>query len=72
MICSALRRQSSPVARIIRDFVLLKRPVLALAVGSAILLSMITMTQQNTSYDQQLPPVTEKIKEGDKDLGLGR
>ncbi|WGV23803.1 hypothetical protein [Halotia branconii] len=69
MICSALRRQSSPLARIIRDFVLLKRPVLALAVGSAILLSMITMTQQNTSYDQQLPSVTEKLKDTEKGIG---
>jgi hypothetical protein len=72
MICSALRRQSSPVARIIRDFVLLKRPVLALAVGSAILFSMITMTQQNTNYDQQLPPVTEKTQEQGRDWGLGK
>ncbi|MEA5506821.1 hypothetical protein VB735_27720 [Halotia wernerae UHCC 0503] len=69
MICSALRRQSSPVARIIRDFVILKRPLLALAVGSAILLSMITMTQQNTIYDQQMPPGVEKIKDREKGIG---
>lgn len=67
MMCSALRRQSSPIARIIRDFVLFKRPMLALAVGSAILLSAIAITQQNTSYDPQILPETEKIKKLDKD-----
>ena len=56
MISSALRRQSRPIARIIRDFILLKRPLVALAVGSAIFFSMIAITQQSTSYDQQLLP----------------
>jgi hypothetical protein len=65
MICSALRRQSSPLARIIRDFILIKRPVLSLAVGVAIFVGMMTITQQSTSYDQQLP-TTEEIKEGDE------
>ncbi len=63
MISSSLRRQSHPLARIIRDFILLKRPVLALAVGSTILLSMITMTQQRTTYDYQVPPATEKLRD---------
>ncbi|QSJ19022.1 hypothetical protein JYQ62_09945 [Nostoc sp. UHCC 0702] len=67
LICSALRRQSSPIARIIRDFILLKRPLVALAVGSAILLSMIAVTQQSTSYDQQPLLGTEKIKESGKE-----
>jgi hypothetical protein len=60
MLCSALRRQSSPLARIIRDFILFKRPVVALAVGSAIFLGVITITQQSTTYNQQLPPNVEK------------
>ncbi|YAF95668.1 MAG: hypothetical protein AB3A66_24510 [Nodularia sp. CChRGM 3473] len=64
MICSALRRQSSPLARIIRDFILIKRPVLSLAVGVAIFVGMMTITEQSTSYDQQLP-TTEEIKEGE-------
>ncbi len=54
MISSALRRQSSPLARIIRDFVFLKRPVVALAVGSVMILSMIAMTQQSTSCEQEI------------------
>jgi len=60
MISSALRRQSSPLARIIRDFVFLKRPVLALAVGGVILLSMITITQQNKSSEPQTIPTPER------------
>ncbi|OUL31186.1 hypothetical protein [Nostoc sp. 106C] len=59
MVSSALRRQSSPLARIIRDFVFLKRPVVALAVGSVMMLTMIALTQQNTSREQQLSPQTE-------------
>ncbi|ABA22730.1 conserved hypothetical protein [Trichormus variabilis ATCC 29413] len=62
MICSALRRQSSPIARIIRDFILFKRPLVALAVGSAIFLGMMTITQQETNYNQQLLPGTEEVK----------
>jgi hypothetical protein len=63
IIASALRRQSRPLARIIRDFALLKRPVVALAVGSVIFLSMIAITQEHTGYDYQLVPRTEKAKE---------
>jgi len=62
MICSALRRQSSPIARIIRDFILFKRPLVALAVGSVIFLGMMTITQQETNYNQQLQPGTEEVK----------
>jgi hypothetical protein len=65
MICAALRRQSSPLARIIRDFVLLKRPVLSLAVGIAVFLSMLTITQKNTNYDQPLPGIEEIQGSGD-------
>ncbi len=51
IISSALRRQSRPLARIIRDFILLKRPLLALVVGSAIVFGMIGATQQSTNLD---------------------
>lgn len=64
ILCSALRRQSSPLARIIRDFIVIKRPILSLAVSLAILFSMITITQQNTNYAPQ-SPTTEKIPEGE-------
>ncbi len=63
MLSSALRRQSRPLARIIRDFVLFKRPLIALVLGSAILLSLLAVTQHNTSSDPQTPPKTEKSKE---------
>jgi hypothetical protein len=63
IISSSLRRQSSPLARIIRDFIVLKRPLLALAVGSAIFLGMIGITQQKTSdSDSQILPRTEKVE----------
>ncbi|BAY98606.1 hypothetical protein NIES37_25580 [Tolypothrix tenuis PCC 7101] len=61
MISSSLRRQSSPLARIIRDFVFLKRPVVAMAVGGIILLSMLAITQQNTSSEPENFPQIEKI-----------
>ncbi|CEJ43931.1 hypothetical protein [Umezakia ovalisporum] len=63
MLCSSLRRQSSPLARIIRDFILIKRPILSLAVGLAIFLTMMTVTQENTNYDPQFPS-TEKTQDG--------
>lgn len=61
MISSSLRRQSSPLARIIRDFVFLKRPVVAMAVGGIILLSMLAITQQNTNSEQENFPQIEKM-----------
>lgn len=62
MLCSSLRRQSSPLARIIRDFILIKRPILNLAVGVILVFSMMAITQKNTNYDQQLP-ITENIQD---------
>ncbi|MBD2777278.1 hypothetical protein [Iningainema tapete] len=62
IMSSSLRRQSRPVARILRDFVLL-RPMLALAVGGAIVLGMITITQQNTSFEIKALPKTERLGE---------
>jgi hypothetical protein len=69
MISSALRRQSRPLARILRDFVLLKRPVLAFFLGSAIVFGIIATTGQNTSNDSQNSPQidkTEKFIDGNK------
>ncbi|BAY20854.1 hypothetical protein NIES2100_05980 [Calothrix sp. NIES-2100] len=63
MVSSALRRQSSPLARIVRDFIFLKRPAIALAVGSFMLLGMIAVTQQSTNYEQQITPTTENLNE---------
>lgn len=63
MISSSLRRQSRPLARIIRDFVLLKRPMIALAVGSAIFFSAIALTQERTNNGPQIFPTTEKVDE---------
>ncbi len=63
MISSALRRQSQPLARIARDFILLKRPMVALAVGSAIFFSAIALTQESTNYDRQIFPTTEKVNQ---------
>jgi hypothetical protein len=62
MISAALRRQSRPLARISRDFVILKRPLFALGVGLTILLATIAVTQQGTSYHQELLPNIENIK----------
>jgi len=67
MLCSSLRRQSSPFARIVRDFLPLKRPLIALAVGSAVLLGMMTVTQQNTTHDEPQLPTTEEIKNKTRD-----
>jgi hypothetical protein len=68
VISSALRRQSSPLARIIRDFVALKRPMVALALGGAILFAMVAMTQESTTHNRQAMPGTEKVKETGQDL----
>jgi hypothetical protein len=63
MISSALRRQSSPLARILRDFVLLKRPVLAFFLGSTIIFGIIAATGHNTSGDS---PNSQNIEKMDK------
>ncbi|MGM3306436.1 hypothetical protein ACSQ6I_10705 [Anabaena sp. WFMT] len=63
MISSALRRQSRPLARMIRDLVLLKRPLVALAMGGVILLTTVLMTQEKTSDNNSLVPGTEKVNE---------
>ncbi|MUG92996.1 hypothetical protein F7734_11335 [Scytonema sp. UIC 10036] len=60
-VSSSLRRQSRPLARILRDFVILKHPLVALVVGSAILLGALGITQQQTTtYDTPELPKTEK------------
>ncbi|MEB3151762.1 MAG: hypothetical protein VKL60_22440 [Sphaerospermopsis sp.] len=61
LISSALRRQSRPLARMIRDLPLFKRYLLALAMGSAILFTTIAITQDSTKYKQELLPGSEKV-----------
>jgi hypothetical protein len=53
MISSDLRRQSRPLARMIRDFISIKRPLLSLVLGSVVFLAIMTITQNNTSQDSQ-------------------
>ncbi|WP_353928997.1 hypothetical protein WJM97_11725 [Okeanomitos corallinicola TIOX110] len=62
MISSALRRQSRPLARIVRDLVLLKRPLFALGIGLGILLTTIAATQESTSLNQELFPGHEQMQ----------
>jgi hypothetical protein len=66
MISSTLRRQSRPLARIIRDFIFIKRPFLSLVVGSAIFFGIVTMTQDNISHDGQEIPQIERMNKGEK------
>ncbi|MDB9482322.1 hypothetical protein PN476_06785, partial [Dolichospermum circinale CS-537/05] len=40
MISSDLRRQSRPLARMIRDFISIKRPLLSLVLGSVVFLAI--------------------------------
>ena len=49
MISSTLRRQSQPIARILRDFVLLKRPLLSFMVGIFIVLGVLATSQGTTN-----------------------
>ncbi|KST66756.1 hypothetical protein [Mastigocoleus testarum] len=51
MISSTLRRQSQPIARILRDFVLLKRPLLSFMVGIFIVLGVLATSQQHTDVN---------------------
>ena len=66
MISSALRRQSRPLARIIRDFIFIKRPLLSFVVGSAIFLGIVTMTHDNMSHDGQEIPQVERMNKSKK------
>ncbi|MBU7585178.1 MAG: hypothetical protein KAF91_20190 [Nostoc sp. TH1S01] len=63
ILASSLRRQSSPFARIIRDFLPLKRPLLTLALGGAVLLSAIAIAQQSTNHDDLVAPKNERIQD---------
>lgn len=65
IISSALRRQSRPLARLIRDFILIKRPFLFLVVGSAIFL-IVTITQYNMSHQEPEIPQIERMNKGKK------
>lgn len=52
-ISSLLRRQSHPIARIVRDFGIFKRPAVILALGSAIMFGATTVALQNLQQGQQ-------------------
>ncbi len=66
MISSDLRRQSRPLARMIRDFISIKRPLLSLALGSVVFLAIMTITQNNTSQDSQEINRIESINKAKK------
>ncbi|BAZ03733.1 hypothetical protein [Calothrix sp. NIES-3974] len=52
-LATTLRRQSHPLARIIRDLLFMQRPVVAFLLGTAVLLGTLTLTQQRTNQDFQ-------------------
>ncbi|MEY2914471.1 MAG: hypothetical protein ACK6A9_05385 [Dolichospermum sp.] len=66
MISSDLRRQSRPLARMIRDFISIKRPLLSLVLGSVVFLAIMTITQNNTSQDSQEINRIESINKAKK------
>jgi len=66
MISSDLRRQSRPLARMIRDFISIKRPLLSLVLGSVVFLAIMTITQNNTSQDSQEINRIESINKAEK------
>ena len=66
MISSDLRRQSRPLARMIRDFISIKRPLLSLVLGSVVFLAIMTITQNNTNQDSQEITRIESINKAKK------
>ncbi|MFM6312824.1 MAG: hypothetical protein ACKPGB_32070 [Dolichospermum sp.] len=66
MISSALRRQSRPLARMIRDFISIKRPFLSFALGSVVFFAIMTITQNSTSQDVREISGTESIHKFEK------
>ncbi|MFM7367831.1 MAG: hypothetical protein ACKO2Z_08545, partial [Sphaerospermopsis kisseleviana] len=64
MMSSSLRRQSRPLARMIRDFIFLKRPLLSLIVGSTVVFSIFMISQDNTSHHSPDIHPQERITPG--------
>ncbi|MFM7364298.1 MAG: hypothetical protein ACKO11_07330 [Cuspidothrix sp.] len=64
MISSSLRRQSRPLARMIRDFIFLKHPLLSLIIGSTVVLGILVMSQDNTSHNSLDIRPMERIEPG--------
>lgn len=60
VLATTLRRQSHPVSRIIRDFIFVKRPLVAFVVGSLVMATTFILMQQNTHLGQQQLPRQEK------------
>lgn len=52
-ISSLIRRESRPLARILRDFGILKRPAAILALGSAIIFGMTAVTLESLNEERQ-------------------
>lgn len=66
-LSSVLRRQSRPLARILRDFVFFKHPLIAFILGSAIFFGIISLTQTNTiENDPHSASNVEKISDTEK------
>ena len=65
-LSSVLRRQSRPLARILRDFVFFKHPLIAFILGSAIFFGVISLTQTNTIEDNT-PSVSNMGKLSEKE-----
>ncbi len=63
-LSSVLRRQSRPFARILRDFVFFKHPLIAFILGSAIFFGVISITQTNT-IENDTPSVFNVEKNSD-------
>jgi hypothetical protein len=66
LISSALRRQSHPLARILRDFIFVKRPILAIALGGAIVFSLLAVTQQIKNLELSNGSTVEKVVNPEK------
>ena len=64
VVAQVLRRQSSPFARILRDFGFAKRPHLLIAVGSAILLGVSAITLVGLKLQPKpVQKLLEQVKE---------
>lgn len=70
VLSSTLRRQSRPLARMVRDFVFLKRPLLTLIVGSTVLFTLITIAEKviSSEHHQEVPRTEKALGNGSKPL----
>ncbi|MBW4505407.1 MAG: hypothetical protein KME64_02675 [Scytonematopsis contorta HA4267-MV1] len=66
IVSETIRRQSRPLARIVRDFLLVKRPWVTFALSGTIVLSLIALLGQNTSRSPQDNPQSQQVSDIDK------